>query len=642
MEMEPRSNRVLILAPTGNDGAVLKEIFANEGIAASVCDSMELLRSGIEEGAGTAIIAEEALSGNALMQLAETINSQPEWSDFPMIIMAGAGSDPDMTWAVLGGGKTLNAAVLKRPVLTKSLLIAVRASLRSRNQQYRIAEELRRRKQAEEDLRRNEEFLRIATEAARIGTFEYDPVSNSSKWSQGLEKLYGLPTGGYDGSYEQWKSMVFPNDLPNVEKHLREAINETGRFETEWRIVRPDGVTRWMAARGLVFRDYTGKPVRLLGVNIDITERRRAEEALRDSETRYRLLFENISEGFALAEMIWDDEGNPVDWRYLDVNQAWGQTGIPANETIGRTAREVNPHIEPYWIETYGRVVQTGRSVSYENYAAGFGKWFATFVFKHSENRFGMLFLDITERKKAEQALQHRTEELASTNRDLESFSYSVSHDLRNPLHTIGGFVEFLTEDYAEQLDEEGRDFLRRINDGVTKMQRLIDDILNLSRIGRQEMKRENIDLSTIVRNYLDELKSTDPGRQAEFIIKENVHANGDPRLIHLALENLLRNAWKFTEKKEVTRIGFGTSVKDNQTVYFIDDNGTGFDMKFARTIFEPFKRVHPEKEFGGTGVGLSIVKRVVERHGGKVWAEGRPGEGATFYFTLFRLSDNQ
>lgn len=231
--------------------------------------------------------------------------------------------------------------------------------------------------------------------------------------------------------------------------------------------------------------------------------------------------------------------------------------------------------------------------------------------------------------------LRITADQLAAANRDLESFSYSVSHDLRNPLSLINGFTNFLIEEYSDRLDEQGRDYLRRIDDGVNKMQSLINDMLSLSRIGRLEMKRADVDLSATVCNYLAELKSTEPSRNAECIIENNVHANADPQLIHLALENLLRNAWKFTAKKETARIEFGTMTVNKQVIYFIRDNGAGFDMQFAQKIFEPFKRVHAEKEFSGTGVGLSIVKRVVERHGGRVWAEGETGKGATFYFTL-------
>lgn len=245
------------------------------------------------------------------------------------------------------------------------------------------------------------------------------------------------------------------------------------------------------------------------------------------------------------------------------------------------------------------------------------------------------LLSEIAEREKTEERLRRAADELANVNRDLESFSYSISHDLRSPLGTIKGLVHFLTEDYADHLDEEGNDFLRRIDKNVGKMQQLIDDMLSLSRASKQEVKRRDVDISALVRDFSSELKMSDLQSEAEFIIQEKVHANADPALIHLALENLLRNAWKFTSGRGKKRIEFGTTTKDNQTVYFVRDNGVGFDQQFADKIFQPFKRVHSEKEFEGTGVGLSIVDRVIRRHGGKIWAEGEVGKGATFYFTI-------
>ncbi|NLE00766.1 MAG: PAS domain S-box protein, partial [Fibrobacter sp.] len=242
---------------------------------------------------------------------------------------------------------------------------------------------------------------------------------------------------------------------------------------------------------------------------------------------------------------------------------------------------------------------------------------------------------DITERKQAEERLREYAKELAAAKRDVESFSYSVSHDLRNPLGLIGGFTGLLVEDYSEKLDEEGRDYLKIIESNVKKMQSLINDILTLSRIGRQEITRTDVNMSATISSYIAELRNTEPDRKVECIIEDNIHVDADPRLIHLALENLLRNSWKFTAQKGTARIEFGTISQNNQLVYFIRDNGVGFDMKFAEKIFEPFKRVHAEKEFGGTGVGLSIAQKVIERHGGRIWAEGEPGSGATFFFTL-------
>ena len=243
--------------------------------------------------------------------------------------------------------------------------------------------------------------------------------------------------------------------------------------------------------------------------------------------------------------------------------------------------------------------------------------------------------IDISDRKHLEEELNKRAQDLVNVNKDLESFSYSVSHDLRGPLSTVGGFTTILLEDYSQRLDNEGRDYLSRINSSVKKMQHLIHDLLNLSRVGRQEVKREHVNMSTLISAYLQELKKEQPQRKIELIVEQNVYTWADQRLVQVALENLLRNAFKFTAKKDVARIEFGSFLREGRAVFFVRDNGVGFDVKFARTIFEPFKRVHAEKEFAGTGIGLSIVKRVVDRHGGKVWAEGEIGKGAVFYFTL-------
>ncbi|MBD3346587.1 MAG: PAS domain S-box protein [Chitinivibrionales bacterium] len=242
---------------------------------------------------------------------------------------------------------------------------------------------------------------------------------------------------------------------------------------------------------------------------------------------------------------------------------------------------------------------------------------------------------DITERKDLEEELNRRAEQLATANRDLESFSYSVSHDLRNPLQTITAYTSLLEEVYTDQISKECMEHLKHIDVEVEKMGRLIDDMLNLSRIGKQEMNRKDVNLSNIVRTSLKEFGISQSDRKAEFVVQDDLHANADKRLISLAIENLLRNAWKFTSKRETTRIEFGATAHDGEAVFFIRDNGAGFDMQFAQTIFEPFKRVHKEKEYHGTGVGLSIVQRVINRHGGRIWAEGEEDKGAVFYFTL-------
>jgi light-regulated signal transduction histidine kinase (bacteriophytochrome) len=224
---------------------------------------------------------------------------------------------------------------------------------------------------------------------------------------------------------------------------------------------------------------------------------------------------------------------------------------------------------------------------------------------------------------------------LEAVNKELESFSYSVSHDLRAPLRGIDGFSQALLEDYSEKLDESGRDFLQRIRASTQRMGQLIDDMLNLSRVTRSEMRREGVDLSALADRIVKDLQEKQPERQVEFLIAPGLMTDGDAQLLKVALENLLGNAWKFTGKHSPARIEFGATKVQGKLAYFVRDDGTGFDMTYAGKLFIPFQRLHPLTDFPGTGIGLATVRRIIQKHGGGVWAEGKVGKGATFYFTL-------
>lgn len=231
--------------------------------------------------------------------------------------------------------------------------------------------------------------------------------------------------------------------------------------------------------------------------------------------------------------------------------------------------------------------------------------------------------------------VQDRTARLNETNNELEAFSYSVSHDLRAPLRSIDGFSQALLEDYSEKLDEQGKDYLRRVRAACQRMAGLIDDMLKLSRITRSVITRENVDLSALARSVAEELRRTEPERVVEFIIQDGLTVPGDLPLLQMVLENLLGNAWKFTSRHATAKIEFGISASNGKTEYFVRDDGAGFDLAYADKLFVPFQRLHAYTEFSGTGIGLSIVRRIIRRHGGVVRAEGVPGQGATFYFTL-------
>ena len=227
------------------------------------------------------------------------------------------------------------------------------------------------------------------------------------------------------------------------------------------------------------------------------------------------------------------------------------------------------------------------------------------------------------------------SQELERANNELEAFSYSVSHDLRAPLRAIDGFSHALLADYAGKLDEQGRNYLERVRAGTQRMTQLIDDLLSLSKITRAQLKREAVDMTEVARKVLVELGVRDPQRKVATHVADGLVVQADPRLLAVMLENLLGNAWKFTSKRPAATIEVGTETRDGETVFLVPDNGAGFSMEHATKLFAPFQRLHAASDFEGTGIGLATVNRVVARHGGHVWAEAKPDQGATFLFTL-------
>ncbi len=369
-----------------------------------------------------------------------------------------------------------------------------------------------------------------------------------------------------------------------------------------------------------------------------------AENALRESEERYRSLFESMLHGFARCRMLYDESGRPMDFIYLDVNSAFGKiTGL--KNVVGRKVTEVIPGIrdaQPEVFDICGRVALTGHPEKLESEFKPLGLWLSISIYSTELEYFVAIFDDITERKKAEASVLALSEDMAARNleleflnRELESFVYSVSHDLRAPIRTMSGFAKIIIEDYAGKLDAQGRDYINRILKGSEKSTQLINDLLRLSQISRQDMDRMDYDLSGIVSSIETNLRESNPGRSAEITIAEGLRASVDPNLIRIALTNLIENAWKFTSKNTNARIEFGALQKDGKTVYSVRDNGAGFNQTYADKMFLPFQRLHMEKEFEGTGIGLAIVERVIRRHGGAIWAEGEVGKGATVFFTL-------
>lgn len=413
----------------------------------------------------------------------------------------------------------------------------------------------------------------------------------------------------------------------------------------------------------LRFRGADGKPLQAEAIAVkttldgspaliymlrDVARWLHAEQVLRESQAMYRDVVESVK------EILFQTD---ADGRITFLNRAWHQTtGFDSRLSMGQSLLDFVEEEDRGRVAPHLRAVREG----YEEIAeiefrlrtrTGGPRWTEATLrpLRDTHDRAagcsGTL-TDITARKEAEQTqrdlnkelearVRVRTAELEASNRELEAFSYSVSHDLRAPLRAIDGFAQIVAEDYAPRLDEIGKEYLQRIRVATQRMARLIDDLIDLARLTRQTMKREQVNLSMLVEQILGELKLENPERQVDIHIEPNLIAAADRALMRVALDNLLRNAWKFTSRREVAAIRFHAELRDRQVVYCVSDNGAGFDMNFASKLFLPFHRLHGISEFAGTGIGLATVLRVIQRHEGRVWAESTPDEGAHFYFTL-------
>jgi ligand-binding sensor domain-containing protein/signal transduction histidine kinase len=324
-------------------------------------------------------------------------------------------------------------------------------------------------------------------------------------------------------------------------------------------------------------------------------------------------------------------EGFEKDWNYVGNKREATYTNLDAGEYTFRVKASNNDGV---WNEQ-------GTSIKITITPPWWGTWWfriATVVLLLSLVYSGFLLRVRSIKKhsrKLEREVAERTSQLQDANKELEAFSYSVSHDLRAPLRGIDGFSLALVEDYEEKLDETAKNYITRIRTATKKMDELIDSLLKLSRISRFEMKFEEVNLSLIVQKIVTDLKQSDQSRITEFIVPENISTIGDVNLLNIVFTNLLSNAWKFTSKKDKAVIEFGSFTENSKTIYYVKDNGVGFDMQYANKLFNAFQRLHSDKEYPGTGVGLTTVQRIVKRHGGEIWAESQLNIGTTFYFTL-------
>ncbi len=474
-----------------------------------------------------------------------------------------------------------------------------------------------------------------------------------------------------------WQRMHDPSALPHVLRKWRMSLQTGDPFEMEFPLRRADGQFRWFLTRIRPMRDSDGRVVRWFGTATDISDKREAEERIGslNAELEERVIQRTQQLDAALQQeraaradadaakartkswlelapdgiIIVNKEG---DIEFAN-NRAAQMFGYESDELLRESIEILVPeryreaHVSQrleYMANPRTRSVGSGLDLY------GIRKDGSEFPVEialsptrtDGELTVTAIVRDITERKQAEREIQRLNEGLSKralqlevSNRELEAFSYSVSHDLRAPLRAIDGFSNALLKHYLSSLDDRGQDYLQRVRAAAQRMGQLIDDILGLSRASRVEMRRDDVDLSAMSAEILSELQKSQPERKAEIAIMSGMVVNADSHLLRIAMDNLLGNAWKFSGMREVTRIEVGAFERDAERVYFVKDNGAGFNPEYADKLFSPFQRLHAESQFPGTGIGLALVQRIIRRHGGRIWAESAVDQGATFFFTL-------
>lgn len=527
------------------------------------------------------------------------------------------------------------------------------------------------RKAAEQKLAESESLLRaiIDAEPAFVtlldadGNFvEINPAGLAMIEADSKDQLYKKP----------FASLVVPEHKSGF-KALHQTVMAGSPDTLEYDVIGLKGSRRTLETRAVPLRHSAGNVHAVLGLTQDVTDRNRIIHALEDSEKRFRAIFDSV--GVAVSEQ---DFGNIHD-KLMALHKQHGE-GLRAwlnqhENVVSRLAQQikivdVNPAMLALFVAktkeslfknlefVYGSDSQrvlcdiffalAGGASTFSTEtelltSSGETRWaFITLSVSHTTvpwQRVLVSHMDITEIKRYRTQLEglvtQRTALLEAANKDLESFSYSVSHDLRTPLRSIAGFIHALQEDYRDTFDDVARGYLDRVRNAALHMGNLIEALLVLGNVSRKELKQQNVDLSVLAAEYIATLRSHEPGRKVTVTVEPNLTTIGDPALLRAAIDNLLSNAWKYSARKPHARIEFTRQTRGNVRVYCIADNGDGFNMAHANKLFKPFERLHANTEFPGTGIGLATVYRIIRRHGGEVWAEAKPGEGTQIYFTL-------
>ena len=496
------------------------------------------------------------------------------------------------------------------------------------------------RQRAESDLMDTRARLETIIAAAELAVWSWDIAADRVSADTRMAALFGIDPADADGApLAAYLAALHPDDVPMIQSRLAEAAARGGGYDATFRIRKPGGAWRWAIARGHVDHDARGAAARIRGVVIDATRQIEAEQQLRVTEERYRTLFDTVDQGLCVIEMLYDSNGQPIDYRFLEANPAFVKhTGL--HDAAGKTIRQLAPRHESHWFQVYGRVAETGEPVRFVNEARELGRWFdiyATRLGPPEARRVALLFSDITERRRSEDALRKMAADLSEANRLKTEFLATLAHELRNPLAPIRSGLQFIRRAPADtQAVARVHDIMER---QLGHLVHLVDDLLDVARItrGQVELKRERVDLAAVLSTAVEtSMPQLEAARHYLDVRVPNTPLllDADPTRLTQVISNLLNNAARYTPRGG--RIVLAAERDGDEAVIAVSDNGIGIAPESLEDVFKMFTQVGQDQQpgAGGLGIGLSLVRSLVELHGGKVTAASA-GTNAGSVFTV-------
>jgi PAS domain S-box-containing protein len=505
------------------------------------------------------------------------------------------------------------------------------------------------RQKAENQLAQSESHLKRAQRIAHVGHWSINLINGETQWSDEVFRIYGLNPATDTLSMPDWKTFLHPEEADQIIAYVNECFTNYNDYAFDHRIVWRNGVVRYLHAEVKVEKDTAGKALSFYGIVHDITDARLQEETIRTSQANLSAIIENTS------DFIYSLD---TKFRYITFNSHIKNTiklfyglEIKPGLLVYEFLKNLDPADAAYWENIYTQAL-SGKTIQFikEYNVAGTQSFTHFFInpIRRGQDIIGLACIgrDVTQEKLAELEIKalneslelkvrERTAQLEEVNKELETFSYTVSHDLQAPLRSLSGFSKILLTDYKDKLDADASEFLNIIDMNARRMGQLIRDLLAFSQLGKQPLKAREVDMNVLVSVAVAQLKSHIPDFNATLKIQPLWATHCDEALMLQVWTNLIGNAIKYSGKKQQPVIEIGMIEKEGQQAYYIKDNGAGFDMAHAGKLFGAFQRLHHIGDFEGSGIGLSTVHRIITRHGGHIWAEGKINEGATFYFTL-------